>query len=69
LFVSIKIDLFKDLKMAVSRFQMAANKKGALSKQQMREIAVRIISSIIIIEIKVIFLIKNNMIYCHLILV
>ena len=29
-----------DLKMAVSRFQIAANKKSALMKQQMREIAV-----------------------------
>jgi hypothetical protein len=29
-----------DLKMAVSRFQISANKKSALTKQQMREIAV-----------------------------
>jgi vacuolar protein sorting-associated protein IST1 len=32
--------LLKELKMAVSRFQIASNKKSALLKQQMREIAV-----------------------------
>jgi vacuolar protein sorting-associated protein IST1 len=32
--------VFQDLKMAVSRFQMASNKKAAMLKQQCREVAV-----------------------------
>ena len=34
------LNLYPELKMAVHRFQMASNKKSALLKQNMREVAV-----------------------------